>query len=260
MDGKLHIGPSGIHTDFPHDIDGCRSHDLVFPVAEGLGRGNGNAVSGMNSHWIHVFNGADNHHIVIVISHHLQFVLFPAQHRLLQHDLMGEAGIQPGFCDFRKIVGVVGHTAAGPTHGIAGTYDDRVSDLVCNGPYFVHGVCKPAVWNTEPDPFHGFTEPVSFFRLFNGIDGSTDDFHTVLFRHSHLRDFNGGVESGLAAQCGKKRIRTFLFNDFCNGFRSDGLNVGAVRHLGIRHDGGRITVDQNNVVAFFFKRFARLCA
>ena len=95
MNGKLHIGSAGIHADFPNDGNGGVSHQLIFFIGQGLGGRHGDAVSCMNPHRIHVFNGTDDHYIVVTIPHDLKLIFFPSQNRFLKHYLSNHACIKP---------------------------------------------------------------------------------------------------------------------------------------------------------------------
>ena len=71
---------------------------------------------------------------------------------------------------------------------------------------------------------------------------------------------HGGVESGLAAHRGENRVRFFALEDRFDHRRSDRLDIGAIRELGIGHDRGGIRVHEHDLVAFLAQRFARLHA
>src|SRR5262247_1589022 len=47
---------------------------------------------------------------------------------------------------------------------------------------------------------------------------------------------NGEIERGLAANSGQHRVRPFLFDDGGDQIRRERLDIGAISHLGIRHD------------------------
>ena len=60
---------------------------LVFLVGQRLGRRDGDGVAGMDAHRVEVLDGADDDDVVRLVAHHLQFVLLPADERLLDEDL-----------------------------------------------------------------------------------------------------------------------------------------------------------------------------
>ena len=66
------------------------------------------------------------------------------------------------------------------------------------------------------------------------------------------------IERGLAAHGGQNGVGPLFGNYFFNRLPSDGLDVGHIGCGRVGHDRGRVTVDQNNLVAFFTQRFAGL--
>jgi hypothetical protein len=69
-----------------------------------------------------------------------------------------------------------------------------------------------------------------------------------------------GVERGLAAEGGQQRVGLLADDDFLDDFRRDRLDVGAVGELRVGHDGGRVGVDQDDLVAFLLEGLAGLDA
>ena len=94
VDGKLDIGPTRVHPDFADDTQRRVPHELIFFVGQGLGRRNRNGITGMNAEGIEIFDGTDDDHIVLSVTHHFQFKLFPAGDRLFNQDLMRGRGLQ----------------------------------------------------------------------------------------------------------------------------------------------------------------------
>ena len=82
-DSKLDIGTACLDADFADDSKGGVAHALKFAIGQSLGWGDGNAVAGVNSHGIEVFDGADDDAVIRVIAHDFHFVLFPALEQLV---------------------------------------------------------------------------------------------------------------------------------------------------------------------------------
>ncbi len=193
MNGELYIGAAGIHSDFPDNGDCGISHLLVFFVRQGLGRRHRNAVTGMNAHGIHIFNGTDNDHVVVMVPHHLKFVFFPAQNRFFQHNLADHAGIEPCFGNNFQVFGIVSDPAAGTAESEAGPDDNGKANFRGNRPALLHVCGNAASGNAKPDFFHGMTEQVTILRLSDRRNGSSDHFNPVFFQNAQLRDLNGGI-------------------------------------------------------------------
>ena len=62
----------------------------------------------------------------------------------------------------------------------------------------------------------------------------------ILFKNAHLVERQGRVQRRLPAHGGEDGVWAFLLNDLGHHFRRDWLDVGGVRQVRIRHDGGRI--------------------
>ncbi len=56
IDTKLHVGATGLNTDLTQYRQRGITHQLVFTVGQGLGRGHGDRVTGVNTHGIKVFD------------------------------------------------------------------------------------------------------------------------------------------------------------------------------------------------------------
>ncbi len=158
VDGELDIGAPGLHPDLPDDPDGRIAHHLIFPVRKGLGRGHGDAVPGVHTHGINIFNGADDHHIVLEIPHDLQFVFLPSQEGFLHDDLGDHAGLQAGPCQVLHLFPVVGHAAAHAAQGETGPDNEGVSDPVRHLPGLIHVPGDPVFRDPETDAGHGIPE------------------------------------------------------------------------------------------------------
>ena len=104
----------------------------------------------------------------------------------------------------------------------------------------------------------GVSRPI--FRLLDGFDLGADQLDAVFIEHARFRQVHRQVEPRLTAYCGKQRIRTFAANHFLGERHAQRLHVGAVRQIGIGHDGGRIGIDQHHFIAVGSERLAGLRA
>ena len=260
VDGKLDVGAAGFHPDFPDDGDGGIPHGLVLPVGEGLGRGHGDGIAGVHSHGVDVFDGADDHHVVLEIPHHFQFEFLPAHHRLFQHHFGDHAGGQAFPGQLLQVFQIVGDAAAGAPQGEAGAHDDGVADLRGGLHGLIQGAHDDAVRHPKIDVGHGVPEEFPVFGLFDDVGFGPDHLHAEFLQDAGFGHGNGAVEAGLAAQGGEQGIGPLALNHLAHHFRGDGFDIGAVGHLRVGHDGGRVGVDQDHLIAFFPQGFAGLGA
>ena len=82
----------------------------------------------------------------------------------------------------------------------------------------------------------------------------------ALVKDALARQFHGQVEACLASQAGNYGVRPLIADYLCHIFQVQGLHVYLVRHLGIRHDGGGVGVNQHHFIAFFLEGEAGLGA
>src|SRR5439155_21729187 len=78
--------------------------------------------------------------------------------------------------------------------------------------------------------------------------------------HAVAVQVHRGVQAGLAAQGGQQRVGPFLLDDLGHDLPGDRLDVGAVGRGRVGHDGRRVGVDQDDLVALLAQRLAGLGA
>ena len=110
--GELDVRAAGVDADLAQDRERGVAHDLIFLVGKRECRGHGNAVAGMDAHWIDVLDRADDDAIVLAVAHHLHLEFFPAQHRLLDQHLADRRGLEPAAHDLGELGLIVGDPAA----------------------------------------------------------------------------------------------------------------------------------------------------
>ena len=137
---ELHVRTAGFHADFTQYRHRGVTHDLIFFVGQRLGRCYGDGVTGMDAHRVEVFDGADDDAVVVFITHHFHLVLFPANQRFINQQLVGWGKVQTAFADFFELFAVVGDTATGAAHGEARADNAREANVSGNRQRFFHGV------------------------------------------------------------------------------------------------------------------------
>ena len=260
VDGKLHVRAAGVHADFAQHGQAGIAQDLVFLVGERLCWSHGDGVAGVHAHGVQVFNRADDDAVVRLVTHHFHLILFPAQQRLFNQQFLGGRGFQAALANGLKLFGVVGDAAAGAAQGEAGADDGGETEGLLNGPSLVHAVGNARAGGTQADLGHRLFELETVFGFVDGLGRSADQLDLISLQHAVVPQIKRAVQRSLAAHSGQNRIGLFLGDDFFHRLPGDGLDVGHVRRVRVGHDGGGVAVDQNDFVALFAQRLARLHA
>ena len=207
----------------------------------------------MHSHGVKVFNGADDDAVVLGVTHHFHFNFFPAKHALLDHDFRGGAGRKAAGGNGFQVFHVVGHTAAGAAKRKGRADDQREGQHVAELARFFNGAGNAAGRHFEADLFHGFTEKLAAFCLFNHVGARADELDAAFRQNAALGKPKSGVQSRLTAKRRQESVGALFSDDCGKGFLLDGFHIGGVSHMRIGHDGSRIGIDQHHLVPFFLE-------
>ena len=257
--GKLNIAASD-NTDAFHNAVCVILKTLLHGFRNGQHRCHAEAVAGMNSHGIHIFDEADCDFLAGCVADDLQFQFLPADHALFHQNLMDHAGVKTAGTDFAEFLHIVDDTAAGSAHRIRRTQNDGIAELVCDLLGFLQRVAGLGLRHRHAQLFHRLFERDTVLTALDRFKVHADDFHVVFTENSGLIQSNGEVQGGLTAKIREKRVGTFLLNNFFETVDRQGLDVSVIRHTGVGHDRRGVRVHKNNFVAFVTKSLASLCA
>ncbi len=117
----------------------------------------------------------------------------------------------------------------------------------------------------EADLGHGLAEQLPVFRLVDGIRSRADHLDVEFFQSALLAQAERAVQRGLPAhgrqQRKAARLRVaLLLDDLGDDLRRDRLDIGRIRQFRVRHDGGRIGIDEDDAIALLAERLHRLGA
>ncbi len=215
----------------------------------------------MDAHRVDVLDAADDHAVVRVVPHHLEFVLLPPDDRLLDEDLADRTRLESGRRHRLELLGRVGDAGSPATEDVRRTDDGRQADVGDHGACIVHRVRGARAQAVEADPDHRLLE---LLAVFGGGDrfGVRSD-HLRGPRHADqpsLEQFHGQVQTRLAAQCGQDRIGPLPVDDGRDDLPRQRLHVGGIREVRVRHDRGRIRVRQDDPVPLVAQHTTRLGA
>ena len=116
------------------------AQSLIFPIRQRLGRSHGDGVARVDAHRIQILDAADNHDVVRLIAHHLEFKFLPPEQRLFDQDLGDRTGFQSAFADGGVFLRVVRDSPSTAAQGEGRSDDSRkAADGSPNGFSFLQG-------------------------------------------------------------------------------------------------------------------------
>ncbi len=148
-----------------------------------------------------------------------------------------------------QIFAVVGDAAAGAAHGEAGAQDGGVAVFGGEGEAAFDVGDELRGGRFEADLAHRVFEEQPVFGLLDGVDFGADQFDAVAIEDAGFGQFDRKVQGGLSADRGEQGIGAFFGDDLFEVGAAERLDVGAVGQFRIRHDGGRIGIDEDDFVA-----------
>ena len=214
----------------------------------------------MHAHRVYVLDEADRDHVALRVPDHLQLQLLPAQDGLLHQHLSHQRGLEPPGADSAQLVLIVHQPAACAAHGVGRAQDYGVSQLIGDIQGLLHGIGHLAAGHLYPQGVHGLLELDPVLAPLDGIHLDADDLHLVSVQNPSVCQLRAQVQAGLPAQVGQQRVRALLGDDLLQTLLVQGLDVGHVRRLRIRHDGGGVGIHQYDFIAQLLQGLAGLGA
>ncbi|MNT00255.1 hypothetical protein D3C72_1346810 [compost metagenome] len=126
-DAELHVGTAGLDADLAQHSQGGVAQDLVFLVGQGLRRGHGDRVAGVDAHRVQVLDRADDDAVVRLVADHFHLVFLPAQQRFFDQQLARRRQVQAALADLFELFAVVGDAAAAAAQRERRADHDRVA-------------------------------------------------------------------------------------------------------------------------------------
>ena len=266
MNAELDVRSTSLDADLANYPDRGIAHALVFAISQRLCWCNSDRIAGVNAHRIEVLNRADDDDVVPQVTHHLEFVLFPTEHRLFDQDLMNRRKIQTACKDFKQLFAVVGNAAARTTESERRADNDWKSNFSRELEPIAQIVDESGFRNVEADARHRIFEQQPVFRHLDRAQLRADQFHSVLVQNTGIGKRHRKIERSLSTDSRQQselpagRSLEFNANDFFQVLARQRFNIGPICKLGISHDGRWIRVRQHNFVALRLQRLASLCA
>ena len=258
--GKLHVGAAGLDADLLQDGERGDTHALILKVGEGLRRRHGDGVAGMHAHGVEVLDGAHDDAVAGVVTHDLHLVLFPTLDGLLDQHLVGRREFKTLAHDGDELLVSMRDATTGAAEGKARTQHAGISHALGDGLGVCHAVGIARARDLQADLGHGLVKELAVLAALDGGKVAADHLDAVLVERAVLCQFDGGVQTGLAAQRGQQRVRALFLDYALDKLGSDGLDIGAVGQARVGHDGRRVGVDQDDLKAILLEHLAGLGA
>ena len=212
----------------------------------------------MHAHGVQVLDRADDHHVVVMIAHHLELEFLPPQHAALDQHLRRRRLVQAATHDLLELLAVVRDAASGAAEREGRADDRRISCALDDGFGLVEGRGDTAFGDPQADPLHRFSEELSILGDRDRVRARPDQLDAESLERARLRQGHRHIERGLASHRRQQRVRALLLDDQLDELGRHGLDVRAVRDLGIRHDRRRIGVHEDDLEPLLAKRLGRL--
>ena len=254
---ELHVGAAD-DADVLDDPVGLLLELFLQIFADSQHRGGAEGVAGVDADRVYVFNEADRDHVVVLVADDLQLQLLPAEDGFFDQDLMDQGGGKSAFADRLQFFFIIDEAAAGAAHGVGRTEDDRVAEVLRDLQGLLHGVGDLAAGHADAKLVHGLLEFDAVFAALDRVDLHADDLDAVFVKDACLIKFGAEIEAGLAAEIGEESVGALFLDDFFDAVDIERFDVGDVRHFRVGHDGRRIGIDEDDLVAEGAERLARL--
>ena len=128
----------------------------------------------MHTHGIKILDRTDDDTVILVITDHFHFILFPAENGLLQQYLVSWRCIHAAFTYLDKFLAVISDTATTATESERRADNNREPYIFLDLPCLIHIMRKSGMWHGQPDLYHGLAKTFPVLRLVNCFLRSTD--------------------------------------------------------------------------------------
>ena len=214
----------------------------------------------MDPHRIEIFDGADDHDVVLQVAHHFKFELFPSKHRLFHQDLVDRTAGEPMLHLSTKLLHVIRGATSRPSKRERGADDNRETDLFSQLHRFVERMHERASSRLQSDLVHRLLEQLPVLCSLDRLQLRPDQLDAILRQNTAFRKGNGRIQGRLSPHGREDDIRSLFFYNLFDECGGNWFHVGGVGKLRVGHDRGGIAVDQDDPVSFFAQNFAGLRA
>ena len=259
VERKLHVA-AALDLQRADDLDRAVVEHLHVMVAERHDRRDDGGVAGVHAHGVDVLHAADGDGAVGRIAHDLKLDLLIALDALFDQHLMDGRELERLHAQLDELRLVVGKAAARAAERERRAQHDRIADGRGRGLGLLEVVGDLRRDDRLADALAELLELLAVLGAADAVAVRAEKLDLALLEHALLLELHRQIQAGLAADARDDRVRALLAQDTRHILQRQRLHVHLVRDGGIRHDRGRVGVDENDLVPLLLERQARLRA
>ena len=231
MTAELDVGAAGLDADRADHADRLVAQLLVEAVGERLRRRDRDRVAGVDAHRVDVLDRADDHDVVVAVAHHLELELAPAEHRLLDQDLVDRARGEALGDDLAQLGLGLPHAAALAAQREGGPDDRRQRDLALGQRRLdlAEGLDGHRPRDPQPGLVHRLAELLAVLGAADRVVVGADQLDAEALQRAVLVQRHRQVERGLPAEGRQQRVGALLLDDLRDRPGQQRLDVGRGR-------------------------------
>ena len=199
VNGELDVAAASIDAHATNDGDADITKLLILAIGQSEHRRHGNGIAGVHTDRIHVLNRADDHDVVFLVAHQLEFVFLPAFDAFFNQHLVGWGIMDACACDAVQFLFVVRDAGTKTTHGEARSHNQWIAELLSDLIDLFEGMSDVGTCGFSTSLINDLLEELTVLTTVDGFKGSANQLDVVLLEHTGLTQRHGCVQCSLTA-------------------------------------------------------------
>ena len=221
---------------------------------------NNNRVARVYTNRVNVLHTANGDGIIGGVAHNLKFNFFVALHALLNEYLMNGRELECVCAYLNKLCLIVGKATACAAKRKCRAQNNGIADALCCLFGFLERVGDLGGNGGLTNRLAKLLEELAILGARNALTACAKQFYITFAQYTLLFQLHSKVEACLPTNAGNNGIGALVAQDLGYVFQRQGLHIDLVRNGGVGHDGGRVGVDENDLVALLLECKTRLRA
>ena len=220
---------------------------------------NNDRVACVNANGVDILHTADGDSVICAVTHNLKLNLLISLNALFNKNLMHGRKLKCIDTNLNELVLVVCEAAACTTEGECRTKNYGIADTLGSRLCLIKIVCDFGGDSGLTDRLAKLLKELSVLCPLNRLGAGAEKLGAALLKNTLLLKLHSKVKTCLTADTGKDSVGTLETKNLRNIFKGEGLHIHLVRNGGVGHDGCRVGVNENYLVALLLKCKAGLC-